>query len=419
MLGQAEDLMREGRAEDALPIALRALSTLREPSSRKTTPTTAVLPALNLVAEIHLELGDPSTARFYFLDAVSLDPTGQKGAAAAADPFLQLAQLSDLGGEDSVSWFARGAAILRREISELDSSYSSSSSSSPSAPSEEGIQTPNQEKDEKMHTLRTKLAGALCGMVEIYMTDLSLDPTAESQCESLISEALLIAPFSAEVLQTLASIRISQSRIAEAQEALRGSMAIWGGGVGPEDTSDNEGNKEAEGAVPDFPTRISLARLLMEVEMEEDAVAVVERLVMEDDGSVEAWYLGGWGLYLLGKKQQQQQEGHKQNGVVNGNHNHDMSIDSNRHHDGNLEEEEMEGDETENLYTQSMTSSREWLQQSLKLYQMVEYEDERLWDHAVELVEEINEFIGEKGEDDEEVEEEWKGFGSDEHMDES
>lgn len=383
MLAEAETVLREGRAEDALPLALRAVdSTLRQGAGL--TFATAALPALNRVAEIYVELGNAASAREYFLQAVTLDPEGRvpESQGGGCEKFLWLAQLSEEGGEDSVGWFERGAGVLRREIGTLG----------------EGA-------EEK----RKKLAGALCGMVEIYMTDLSWDASAENKCERLISEALLVAPARcAEPLQTLASVRISQGRIAEAKKALSDSMAVW------RDLEQQEEDDDDDDAVPDFPTRISLARLLMEVGMEEEGLGVVERLVQEDDGSVEAWYLGGWCLYLLGVKQ-----GRKRGGE-NGAEGKDDDMEG-----VNGRDEGGEGGK-EDLYTQSMVSSREWLRQSLKLYEMVEYEDERLREHAVELVEELDAMIGEGGED--EIygeEEEWDGFGEeseeeegDEEMDE-
>ena len=384
MLAEAESLLREGRAEDALPVALRALDVFQGAVGRDAT-TTAALPALNAVAEIYLELGDAATARSYFLQAVTLDPTGQipSTQGGGAEKFLYLAQLSDDGGQDSVAWFSQGAAILRREIATLSS------------------------ESQDVGGKRKKLAEALCGIIEVYMTDLSWDPTAETQCESLISEALLVAPHSAEPLQTLASIRISQARIPEAKTALRESMAIWAVNDDDEDSVEPEPEDDDDGqhSVPDFATRVSLARLLMEVEMEEEALGVVERLVQEDDGSVESWYLGGWCLYLLAgrKKFLESRNGAAAmvdvNGIVNENEGKN-----------NGEEEEEEAD----LYTQSLTSSREWLRQSLNLYDMIEYEDERLKDHAMELVRELDAIIGERGDDDGIDGEEWNGFEEEE-----
>lgn len=385
MLAEAEALLREGRAEDALPVALRALDTLQGAAGRESTKT-AALPALNAVAEIYLELGDAATARSYFLRAVSLDPSGEIPATqgGGAEKFLYLAQLSDEGGQDSVAWFSRGAAILRHEIASLSSE-------------------PHQE--ELLHEKRKKLAEALCGIIEVYMTDLSWEPTAETQCESLISEALLVAPHSAEPLQTLASIRISQARIPEARKALSDSMAVWGANDSSEPEDDVVGS-----LMPDFATRVSLARLLMEAAMEKEALGVVERLVQEDDGSVESWYLGGWCLYLLaaGRK--------KKRGTEDGMENGDDDDDDDWKKGIIVDDEEEQEGEGKDLTAQSLISSREWLRQSLKLYELIEYEDERLRDHAVELVREIDAVIGENGADgalDEEEDEEWSRFEED------
>ncbi len=352
LLAEAEELLRTGRADEALPIGVKALKALQSDS---TTTKTRPLPALNLIAEVHLELGDADSARKYFQSAINLDPEGTVGGA---EPFLWLAQLSEEGGRDSVNWFERGARVLRNEIARMG----------------EGDEGEGSEK-------RKKLASALCGIIEVYMTDLSWEEDAEEKCESLIAESLLVAPHSPEPLQTLASIRISQARVEEAKRALSDSMELWGD-LEPEDV-----------AVPDFPTRISLARLLMEVEMEEEALEVVERLVGEDDQSVEAWYLGGWCLNLLGEKR--------------------------RKDDARMDRGAENVDDEEDLYTTSMVSSREWLRQSLKLYELLDYEDERLQDHAMELVEvlgrELEEHDANDGVDGDGAEEEWNGIAEEEN----
>lgn len=430
LLTSAESFLNEGRASEALPLALQALTTHLQSTStpnsnshnHPNTSNPTALPFLTLIAETYLALGDPSAARSYFLQAVSLDPSGRipdSRGGSAADKFLQLAQLSPEGGEDSVAWFTRGADILRREIGTLGDS---------DGDEQEGVdkleeETEHREEKEAESEKRKKLASALCGMIEVYMTDLSWEPSAESQCESLITEALLVAPRCAEPLQTLASIRISQGRFEEARGALRDSMAVWMG-VEDDDSDDDHEDEDddvdgdggnGEGSVPEFATRISLTRLLMEVGMEEEAVGVVERLVMEDDGSVEAWYLGGWGLYLLGVKQREKQKRKERNGMASGN---DGMEGVNGDGEGvsmngpNGEENE---EEKEDLSTHSLLSSREWLRQSLKLYSMLDYEDERLKEHAMELVQELDSIIGEKGVDeaDDAEEEEWNGFSED------
>lgn len=168
-----------------------------------------------------------------------------------------------------------------------------------------------------------------------------------------------MAPESPECLQTLASIRISQLRNEDAKAALSRSLELWKDL--PPDSP----------LVPDFPVRVSLSRLLMEAEMEKEALEVLERMILEDDQSVETWYLGGWCQYLLGKKAQE----------------------ATPHLSESVAEEQRV----------VLLSGRSWLRQSLKLYDLIQYEDDRLKDHALELVQELEqelqEFIEDSGDE--------------------
>ena len=196
----------------------------------------------------------------------------------------------------------------------------------------------------------------------------------------MVTEALLVAPNTPEPFQTLASVRISQMKLQDAQTALSRSIELWKD-LPPEDPG-----------VPDFPTRISLSRLLMEAEMEEDALEVLERLVGEDDSSVEAWYLGGWCLFLLSGKRKEE----------------------------SVAEPQADGDK-DNDRRALRASSREWLQNSLKLYQLLYYEDDRLRDHALELVHGLDAELGmSAGDDDEDGsgDEDWEDEVEDEESDE-
>ncbi|KAK7541433.1 hypothetical protein BKA81DRAFT_382066 [Phyllosticta paracitricarpa] len=347
MLAEATTLLHTSQPEEALVKARRALAQLQpDPDSP---PSAAALPAISLLGEINVELGDAETASDYFLVAAALDEEGQvpESQGGGAEKFLWLAQLCDEGGAESVAWFEKGVEVLRREIGEWESKPNS------------------EEKTLALDEKKRKLANALCGVVEVYMTDLSWEEDAEQRCEALITEALLVHPNCPESLQTLASVRISQLRHEEARTALNMSMDLWKD-LKPEDPK-----------VPDFPVRISLARLLMEAEMEDEAIEVLERLVLEDDSSVEAWYLGGWCLHLMAEKKK-----------------------------GTEDDETIKG---------LLKTSRDWLTNSLRLYQMLEYEDDRLRDHATELVEELNKILGppvegeedaEEWEDDESIEDE-------------
>lgn len=329
LLTQATILLQTSQPEDALIAAKRALNLLQP----DTKPTAAALPALNLIGEINIELGESDTAREAFQAAIQLDP---EGVHDGAEKFLWLAQLNEEGGEESVRWFNKGIDVLKREIGEL-----------------EGKLIKKTEVEDLLEEKRQKVANSLCGIAEVYMTDLSWAADAEARCDAAVTEALLFAPHNPEPFQTLASVRISQLRTDEARSALTQSMDLWKD-LDPDDPK-----------VPDYSTRISLSRLLMEAEMEDEAIEVLERLVGENDGSVEAWYLGGWCLHLLAAKQKAKGE--------------------------------------EKKATSLLRASRDWLENCLKLYTMIEYEDERLKEHAEEILKELHGMIGPavEGEDEE------------------
>ncbi|KAH7130768.1 TPR domain-containing protein [Dendryphion nanum] len=338
LLIEAAAYLQTSQPDEALIQAKRALNLL-QPTSE---PTIASLPALNLIGEINVELGDADAAREAFLAAVSLD---NEGINDGAEKFLWLAQVNEEGGAESVRWFDKGVEVLKREIGELEGKLKKT------------------EAAEALEEKKAKIANALCGIAEIYMTDLSWEEDAEARCEAAVTEALLVAPNSPEPLQTLASIRISQLRVDDAKAALLRSLGLW---------KDLEPN---DPSIPDYSTRISLSRLLMEAEIEEEAIEVLERLVGENDSSVEAWYLGGWCLHLLAEKQKA-------------------------------------GEQTETA-TALQRASRDWLENCLKLYTALEYEDERLKEHADELLQGLNSILGPStGEEDEG--EEWDDTDGDE-----
>ncbi|PHH69670.1 hypothetical protein CDD80_6571 [Ophiocordyceps camponoti-rufipedis] len=348
MLADAETQLGAGNIDEAIALATKALEVTGSGGDFE-------LPALNLLGVLHVENGDEDEARGYLERAVGLDEEGLVDEKIGGGPekFLFLAQLSEEGGIDSVRWFERGASALRKQIQALSATAS---------------RTAKQQAD--LEEKQQQLGGVLCAVAEVYMTDLSWEDDAESRCEALVTEAMMIAPDSAETWQTVANVRVSQERTDEARAALTRSLDLWRD-LPPEHP-----------AIPEFPTRIALARLLLETKMEEEALTVLERLVTEDDESVEAWYLGGWCLYVLGEKQQQPRQ--EQNG-------------------GGSEE-----------WKGTWSTARKWLAQCLKLHARLEYEDDRLGDHAVELFESINQELGAMPEGEED---EWEDEDGDDEVD--
>lgn len=354
LLAEASVFLETSEPQDALRLGLKALKQLRQ-----TANAIEYLPALALLGETSVELGDIDSARRYFVEAADIDKNGEIPELRGGGPekFFWLAQLSEEGGLDSVQWYQKGANVLRRQIASIVA--------------ETGDE--EDDMDPSLYEKRVKLANALCGIAEVYMTDLSFDDTeAEQQCNKVIEEALSVAPDQPTTLQTAASVRISQLRKDDAQKLLRTSLDLWK----DLDLEDPD--------VPDFATRISLSRLLMEAEMEDEAIEVLERLIREDDQSVEAWYLGGWCLHLLARKEKGKPAAA----------------------DGVDEEEEL------------LRRARIWLGKSLALYTALDYEDEKLRDHAIELVQDLNKVLGEPEEDVDEDDDadDWEDESEDEEM---
>lgn len=334
LLDQATGKLQTGDAEQALEVTIKL--------QRLIPPDAPIyhLPVQELLGNIHIELGNPDAAREAFTAAAVLDPDAElpEEAGGGADKFLWLAQLNEEGGQESLHWFNKGITVLRREIG----------AGTPGQPHDRLVA--HEDEEELLSIKRRKLADALCGAAEVYMTDCSWETDAEARCEALVTEACVVAPDAPEPLQTLASVRISQSRQDDARAALERSMKLWE--ALPEDHPD----------VPAFATRISLARLLMESSLTERALQVLERLISEDDTSVEAWYLGGWCQWIMAEDRKDDEE-----------------------------------------CTRLRRSSRVWMRRCLSLFEALEYEDERLREHAVDLVAEVDKMLGPAAEDDDEV----------------
>ncbi|KAJ9157714.1 TPR domain-containing protein [Pleurostoma richardsiae] len=367
LLAQATAAFEQGDLDAALSLASDALAACEDagtPSSERMAPAACVL-----LGEIRVERGEPDEARAAFLRAADADPDGTSlpdELGGGPDKFLWLAQLSEDGGADSVAWFERGAAAMRSQIGALEEAAAEARRKSGGG-GRAGEATAAA-LDAAAAEKRRKLAETLCAVAEVYMTDLSWEADAEQRCEALVTEATMLAPELPDAWQTVANVRVSQERRGDAVAALERSMALWRD-LEPEDTR-----------VPAFPTRVGLARLLMEVEMEERAVEVVERLVAEDDESVEAWYLGGLGWHTLGRKARE------------------------------AAGEEAAGREE---WKKKWKAARRWLGHCLDLFAAQEYEDERLGEHAKEMLVEVKAEIGDDEDDEDDGDDGWEDVDGD------
>ncbi|KAJ2749232.1 hypothetical protein GGI19_005762 [Coemansia pectinata] len=115
--------------------------------------------------------------------------------------------------------------------------------------------------------------------------------------------------------------------------------------------------------IPSYENRLALVRLLLELDDKEKALGLLEQLQKEDDENVDAWYLFGWTYHLQSE---------------------DMAT----------------GDDEDK--TELLRSARECFKQAIKLANMLDYENDGLIDHALELVAAIDAIVPPTDGDDEE-----------------
>lgn len=113
---------------------------------------------------------------------------------------------------------------------------------------------------------------------------------------------------SQRALQTLASVRLSQERPDDAKTAALKSWSCWktlAPGSSPPLPLSPRTDSSSPAESPQYPastTRLSLARLFLEVSLYASALEILQRLENEDDEDGDIWYLSGWAWWLLGEE---------------------------------------------------------------------------------------------------------------------
>jgi len=175
--------------------------------------------------------------------------------------YLNLAQL--LNGLDAIKCFHKGIELLLAHRA---------------ATLAEGGQS------DLVEELNQQIVSAYCATVEIYLTDSCFEEDAEPQCQRLLEEALKYDPGNCEAFQALANLRLTQERKEDALLALQKSYDQWA------QCDDLE-------HLPSFDFRTTTAKLFLELDENDVAADILERLVEEHDGVAELWYL----LYLANR----------------------------------------------------------------------------------------------------------------------
>jgi len=236
--------------------------------------------ALEYAATLLIEAGDVENARHCLGRAVTVE------AESGHRKYFSLAQI--MSGKEALQLYQKGIDIIAQEQKRKDGKAAAIASD-----------------------LKRELSNGFCAVAELYMTDLCDEDGAQGECESHVARAVGSDEGNPEAWQTKARLSLVMEQFEDAKESARKSLSLWlpkFEAVRQNKTSTTTGEDEAAATaaaaatVVDpvevcpllYTTRISTAKLLIELEMLDEATQVLEGLVDEDDEVVETWYLLGW-----------------------------------------------------------------------------------------------------------------------------
>ncbi|BGP12618.1 hypothetical protein JCM10213v2_000535 [Rhodosporidiobolus nylandii] len=259
--------------DGAKQFAVQAVSVAHGEMEAKKDAESAVMlrDALEILGTVELELNEVDEAREHFLATIQL-------ASALPDPspapHLYLAQLSHTP-QESLQHFGNALQIFQAKLAAMEQAKLGTNG---------GAGSTDEMEDEG--EVRRSASRALVGMTELYLTDLCFEPDAEQNCEKYLQQAAELDPSDPE---TLASVRLSQQREEDAKQVLKQGWELWR-------NLDNDSP-----LYPPFPSRLTCAKLFLELGEQVPALEILNRLENEDDEDPEVWYLSGWAWWQLGE----------------------------------------------------------------------------------------------------------------------
>ncbi|XP_059828235.1 uncharacterized protein si:dkey-12j5.1 isoform X1 [Hypanus sabinus] len=239
------------------------------------------LTTLDMMGNIFAELGNSEKAKEAFQKAVALSPD------EGYSKYMYLGQIHC--GQEAVQYFKKGIELLIKDYQRQEEMATGAASFDP----DNAVVTPQN------------ISTAFCSLAEIFLTDLCSEEDASTKCQEALGNALAYDPENPEALQLMASYLFSTEQQQEGKTYLMKSLKQWlpsfqrAESAIPHDSNDLD---PLQNLFPPYESRITAAKLLIEVEEYETATEVLEGLLDEDDEVVQVWYLLGWVCYLQSEK---------------------------------------------------------------------------------------------------------------------
>ncbi|KAL5017057.1 hypothetical protein ScPMuIL_006646 [Solemya velum] len=249
------------------------------------------LRVLETTGTLLLELGNTEGAKQCFGRAVEVCPE------SGHSKYMYLGQLFE--GSQAVDCFQKGIELMMKEKVAQQAKEVAAASGG---------------KDESTVTDR-EISSAHCSIAELYMTDCCFDEEAEAKCKGHVEKAIAIDTQNPEAYQLMASFLLTKEDKEGAREMIDKSVSLWlpkakelDGNRDQNRDEDQDPNKgEDEDFDPvetiplDYDTRLTTAKLLIEVENYETCVDILEGLLDENDEDPQVYYLMGWSNFLQGQ----------------------------------------------------------------------------------------------------------------------
>jgi len=216
--------------------------------------------ALEVTASLLLESGQVESAKHCLGRSITVAPE------SGHSKYLSLAQLMD--GEEALSLYRKGIELLLKQEPSGDAAG---------------------ESDKRSR----ELSSSYCAVSELFMTDLCDADEAESECAACVQKAVDADEANPEAWQTKARLHLIKSEFEESKSSIGRSLGLWL----PQYLAVLEDREVAADPVEVCPlpynTRLSTVKILMELEMWDDATQVLNGLTEEDESVVDVWYLLG------------------------------------------------------------------------------------------------------------------------------
>ncbi|BHF84566.1 hypothetical protein SprV_0902771700 [Sparganum proliferum] len=306
---KASDEFEPQQALNCYKAALAKLDSQTPSAGEAAEHLSMTLQCLQSSAFILLELGRAGEAQKLLHRAVSLSPD------EGFEKYMYLAQLSEK--KDAVDLYLRGISVVNAAI-EKAPDVAPQVATATAKGDEEAVETspPPPTKSE----LKRALSNAYCAIAEIYMTDLCDEPDAETECLAAVESATKADEKNPQAWLVTANFRLVKAEKQAAKDALEKCLSLYWPRVeaaisdlqGEKEDDEEEGEEDAKkrtdeedmdtesldnrldleelSGIP-FEAHISMARMMLELEMNERAADVLEALLEEDDENAEVYYL--------------------------------------------------------------------------------------------------------------------------------